>query len=197
MKTPAYVTVMAVALGLLTIGCETAPKDPAKRDALKSEAEAALESMTRTDPGLRDFIDRGAGYAIFPNIGKGGVGVGGAYGRGIVYDKSGRMLGYSDLTQASIGLQLGGQSFKELLVFENEAALNRFKGDKASLTANASAVALKSGAAAQARFQDGVAVFTQANGGAMFEASVGGQQFKFMNADDAENLQKEGERNRQ
>jgi lipid-binding SYLF domain-containing protein len=190
MKTPAYAFVMVAALMLLTTGCSTAPQSEEKREALKTEADAALEAMTRTDPTLKEFVNRGAGYAIFPSVGKGGVGVGGAYGRGIVYDDSGRMLGYSDLTQASIGFQLGGQTFKELLVFETPAALDRFKGDKASLTANASAVAIKSGAAASARFQDGVAVFTQPNGGAMFEASVGGQQFKFMNADDAESVDK-------
>jgi lipid-binding SYLF domain-containing protein len=196
MKTHVYGLVMVAAL-MLAAGCSTAPQTEEKREALRSEADAAVDAMTRTDPGLRDFINRGTGYAIFPSVGKGGVGVGGAYGRGIVYDDSGRMLGYADLTQASIGLQLGGQTFKELLVFENEAALNRFKNEGWSPTANASAVALKSGAAATARFQDGVAIFTQPNGGAMFEASVGGQQFKFINADDAENVNKEGGRNRQ
>jgi lipid-binding SYLF domain-containing protein len=153
--------------------------------------------MTRTDPGLRDFIDRGAGYAIFPNVGKGGLVVGGAYGRGIVYGDNRQMIGYSDITQASVGLQAGGQSFRELLVFENQAALDRFKGDRFSLGANASAVALKSGAAATARFQDGIAIFTQPMGGAMFEASVSGQQFKFTSASDAEGGVRVDDENRQ
>ena len=104
--------------------------------------------------------------------------LGGAYGRGEVYER-GQRIGYSDITQATIGLQAGGQSFSELIVFENAAALDRFKTGKFSFSANASAVAVKAGAAGAANFKDGMAVFVKPQGGLMFEASIGGQEFSY------------------
>jgi lipid-binding SYLF domain-containing protein len=110
-------------------------------------------------------------------VGKGGLVVGGAYGRGVVYEQ-GRHIGYSDLTQGSVGLQAGGQTFSELLVFENKSALDRFKEGKLDFAA-ASAVVLKSGVATHAPFVNGVAVVVSPIGGAMLEASIGGQQFTY------------------
>jgi lipid-binding SYLF domain-containing protein len=166
-------------LALLFAGCETAPKSEAKKATLEDEAMAALNRLKRTDPSLADLLDRSYGYVIFPNVGKGGVIVGGAYGKGVVYEQ-GRQVGYADLTQATIGAQLGGQTFTELLVFENKQAMDRFKNNQLAFTANASAVAISAGAAKAARFENGVAVFVQPNGGLMFEASVGGQKFTFV-----------------
>ena len=131
------------------------------------------------DPSLDRFLNRAWGYVIFPGVGKGGFIAGGAYGRGVVYER-GQILGFSDLTQATVGLQAGGQSFSELIVFETRTDLNRFTAGKLAIAANLSAVALKSGAAETARYNDGVAVFVQPIGGLMFEASVGGQQFTFV-----------------
>ena len=170
-----FVALLALAC---VAGCQTEPQTDAKKDALHSEAEAALKQMYASDAGMRDLVDRSYAYAVFPNVGKGGVIVGGAYGRGEVYEQ-GRFIGYADLTQGSVGLQLGGQTFKELLIFENRQALENFKSGKLKFTANASAVAVKAGASAQARFTDGVAAFVQPNGGLMFEASIGGQEFSF------------------
>jgi lipid-binding SYLF domain-containing protein len=110
--------------------------------------------------------------------GKGAIGVGGAYGRGEVWE-GGKLVGYSTLTQASIGLALGGQSYTELIFFENKAALDRFKSGGFAFAAQASAVALKSGVSANAKYSDGVAVFTMGQTGLMYEASVGGQKFSF------------------
>jgi len=137
-----------------------------------------LTKMESRDAGLRDLIDRSAGYAIFPSIGKGGLIVGGAYGKGEVY-QNGRLVGYAELSQATVGAQLGGQTYSELVVFENQTALNRFTGGNFEFSGNASAVALKSGAAATAKFDHGIAVFTMPKGGAMLEASIGGQKFSY------------------
>jgi len=93
--------------------------------------------------------------------------------------EKGQLAGYCTLTQGSIGLALGGQSYTELIFFEDQAALDRFKSDNYSFAAQASAVALKSGASANARYSDGVAVFTMGEAGLMVEASVGGQKFNF------------------
>ena len=105
--------------------------------------------------------------------------LGGGYGRGVVYEQ-GQHIGYADLSHASFGLQVGGQTYSELIVFENKAALDRLTQGNLELVADASAVILKKGAAANARFDDGVAVFVRPIGGAMAEASVGGQQLTYV-----------------
>lgn len=168
---------VVVAAGL--VGCSTAPKTEGKKEALKTEVNSAITEMKSVDPTIADLLKKSYGYAMFPSIGKGGLIVGGAYGRGEVYEQ-GDMIGFADVTQANIGLQAGGQTYKELIAFENADALNRFKSGKLKFSADASAVALKSGAGAAAEFQDGVAVITEPNGGLMFEASIGGQSFSFM-----------------
>jgi len=173
--------VALLALGALMIGCETTPKNEAKKDTLQEDSHAALNRLQREDPSLRDMMNSAYGYAVFPNIGKGGLIVGGAYGKGTVYEQ-GNMVGYADLTQGTIGAQLGGQTFSEIIVFENSDALNRFKNNQLAFSANASAVAIKAGAAKSAKYNDGVAVFTMPNGGLMFEASVGGQKFTYVPA---------------
>lgn len=159
--------------------CTTAPETEAGRSALVDDAQAALARMKADDPSLDEFLKNGYGYAIFPSVGKGGLVVGGAYGQGVVYEGD-KLIGYADLTQATIGLQLGGQSYSELIVFQNEQALRTFTSGSLEFAAQASAVALKSGASADANYTDGVAVFTRSNAGLMYEASIGGQNFDFV-----------------
>jgi lipid-binding SYLF domain-containing protein len=134
--------------------------------------------MSAEDPGVAALVQKGYGYAMFPTVTKGGLVVGGARGQGVVYER-GRHVGYCDLTQGSVGLQAGAQTFSELLVFENKAALDRFKAGQLNFAADASAVVLKTGVAADARFIDGVAVVVSPIGGAMVEAALGGQQFTY------------------
>jgi lipid-binding SYLF domain-containing protein len=169
---PAAVLLVALA------GCSTAPKDEPSRRRLEADVESTLRGMTAEDPSLQTLLDDAAGYAVFPSVGKGGFGVGGAYGRGHVF-RDGQMVGYSDLTQATIGLQAGGQTYDELIVFEDDAALDRFTSGQYALSANASGVALKANAAKAASFNEGVIVFVKPQGGLMFEASIGGQRFTY------------------
>jgi len=169
----------------LVAGCSTAPKSEEGRADLRDNAGSALQTMESTDATLRDFLGRGYGYAVYPSVGKGGAVAGGAYGQGVVYEQ-GRPVGYSDLTQASVGAQLGGQTYKEVIVFENAAALDRLKGGTYSLGAGVSAVLVKSGAAREARFKDGVAVFIHPKAGAMAEASVSGQKLSYQRMSNAE-----------
>ena len=172
-----------IGLGLVaSTGCETAPKTEAQRENLVDEAQTALKSMQNVDSGLAAFLDRGYGYAIFPNVGKGGLVAGGAYGKGSVYEQ-GNFIGYADVRQGTVGLQAGGQNFSELIVFENKAALDAFTNNKFEFAANASAVLLKPGVSKTANFDKGVAVFTHPKGGLMFEAAIGGQQFTFSRAE--------------
>lgn len=158
--------------------CATAPKTASGRRDLEVSAEATLQTMRTTDPGLSTLLQSARGYAVFPEIGKGGVVVGAAYGRGILYER-GKQVGYVELNQGSFGAQLGGQTYSELIVFRGDFDIAKVKAGDFSLGANASAVALKSGASASATFNDGIAVFTLARGGLMAELTVSGQQLNY------------------
>jgi len=149
-----------------------------KDKKLMKDCDSAKAEYLRTDPLLSNVFKSAPGYVIFPNVGKGAVGVGGASGNGIVYEK-GVATGKAKMSQVSVGFQFGGQAYRELIFFENAEALDRFKKNKFEFSAQASAVAVKTGASANAKYNDGVMIYTQQKGGLMYEASVGGQKFKF------------------
>lgn len=163
---------------LLLVGCSTTPRTEGDRMALEARVAETIKQARQQDPSLASFFDEAAGYAVFPTVGKGGVGVGGAYGRGMLHE-GGQAVGYCTLTQASIGFQLGGQKYSEIICFETPAALAKFKSGNFAFAAQATAVALKSGVGANAKYDDGVAVFTMGEAGLMYEASVGGQKFSY------------------
>jgi lipid-binding SYLF domain-containing protein len=145
---------------------------------LRDEATAAVAQFKKADSTLTTFFENAAGYAVFPSVGKGGFVVGGARGKGLVYQQT-NIIGRATMTQASIGAQAGGQSFAEVIFFENDAALEDFKGDKFEMSAEVSAVAAAEGASKTAKYKKGVAVFTLPKKGLMVQASIGGQKFKF------------------
>jgi lipid-binding SYLF domain-containing protein len=165
-------------LAALFGGCATAPTSDADRQQLTTDCGSTLDRMKLQDPSIVDFLNHADGYAVFPVVGKGGFIAGGAYGRGEVYEQ-GNFLGYTDMSQATIGAQVGGQSYAELVVFQTQGALNRFQTGQFAFAADASAVALKSGAGATAKYDNGVAVFVQVEGGLMLEAAIGGQSFSY------------------
>ncbi|HMG93722.1 MAG TPA: YSC84-related protein [Chryseolinea sp.] len=132
----------------------------------------------KADKEMKGLFEKSYGYVIFPNVGKGAVVVGGAAGTGAVYEH-GKQIGIAKLTQVSVGFQFGGQAYREVIFFENKGAMDRFKDNRIELSAQVSAVAAASGASANAKYVEGVMVFTMQKGGLMYEASVGGQKFKF------------------
>lgn len=160
---------------LLCPAVTMAQKDKSKLQSESSEAKAAL---IKSDEGLANLFKSAYGYVIFPNIGKGALVVGGAGGKGVVYE-SGKAIGWSKLTQITVGAQAGGQAYREVIFFETADALQRFKDDKLEFSAQMSAVVVKAGASANAKYTDGVLVFTEEIGGLMVEASVGGQKFSY------------------
>ncbi len=145
---------------------------------LEEDCKKEIAEMKQKVPKLDSYFSNAYGYAIFPKITKAGLGIGGAGGKGIVY-QGGKATGESKLGQASFGLQAGGQQFSELIFFEDKGAYDRFVGGKFKFGAQASAVAITEGGAAVAPYQDGVAIFTHVQGGLMYEASIGGQKFTF------------------
>ena len=165
------------ALATLTFATAFAAWDPSETEDRHAKAEEAKATMLEKDPAMSRFFDNAAGWVIIPTVGKGGVGVGGAYGKGLLYENS-AITGEVSLSQLTIGFQWGGQAYSEFIFFEDADALNHFKKGNYELGAQASAVAVTAGASADASYSGGVAIFTQAKGGLMYEASVGGQKFK-------------------
>ena len=143
-----------------------------------SDAQETIALFRKTDPGLSRFFDRSVGWAVFSTVGKGAIGIGGAHGSGVLFER-GKAVGTCTLTQVTVGFQLGGQAYSEIIFFETPATLADFKSGALALAAQVSAVAAAEGASANAKYQLGVAVFTIATGGLMYEASVGGQKFTF------------------
>jgi len=149
-----------------------------RADATVKEAQDAVAVLKKADPSLKKFFDHSVGYAVFPGVGKGGLVVGGAGGSGILFEH-GKAVGKATLSQVTIGAQVGGQAYYEIIFFETAETLAAFKTGEWTMAAQVSAVVLKSGASADAAYKDGVAVFTLSKGGAMAEASVGGQKFSY------------------
>jgi lipid-binding SYLF domain-containing protein len=141
-------------------------------------ADNTIKSYIEKDPELQIFFDKAYGYAVFPTIGKGAIGIGGAHGGGTVFEQ-GNPVGKTSMTQITIGLQFGGQAYSEIIFFENKETLDLFKTSRYELNAQASAVAVTLGASADLAYTDGVAIVTMAKGGLMYEASVGGQKFEY------------------
>ena len=155
-------------------------------------------NMFRNAQQSSKFFNKAYGYAVFPTIGKGGIGIGGAYGTGRVFQQ-GKAIGETSMTQLSVGFQLGAQGYSQMIFFENAAALNRFTTGEFEFSADASAIAITAGAGAKAgtaganagasvdknrarvagSYTNGMAVFTVAKGGLMYEAVIAGQKYRF------------------
>ena len=142
------------------------------------DSREAKASFQNADPSMENLFKHSAGYVIFPNIGKGAAGVGGAAGKGTVYQK-GTPVGTAQMVQVTVGAQAGGQAYREIIFFQNQAALDRFMNNKLEFSEQASAIAVKAGAAANTNYRNGVVVLSQEKGGLMLEASLGGQKFTY------------------
>ena len=161
-----------------TEGMTAAEAHQYELETLTKEAEVVIARIKKVDPSMNKFFDESAGYAVFPTIAKGGFGIGGLMGDGVVY-VDGKVIGTTNVKAGSIGFQLGGQTFSELIFFEDEDALEHFKKGNAEFDATASAVAASAGAAAKAKYANGTAIFITGEKGLMAEASIGGQGFSF------------------
>jgi lipid-binding SYLF domain-containing protein len=168
-------------LGLLFMvfgGCKSSQNTS---NSLMSDSLEAKATISTSHPNIAELFSSSLGYAIFPNVGKGAYVIGAASGNGTVYQK-GKLIGYADMKQVDIGLQIGGKAFIEVIFFQTQAALDRFKTGSYELSANASAILLEEGASKSVDFQDGVGVVTKSKAGAMAGISVGGQKFEFFPA---------------
>lgn len=142
----------------------------------------AINEFQAKNQDMHRYFDQAYGYVVFPTIGKGAIGFGAAHGKGMVFEQ-GELIGDAKMTQISWGLQWGGQAYSEVIFFETREALESFKENDLEIAAQASAVAITAGASADAAYEKGVVVFTITKGGLMYEASIGGQKFKYFPED--------------
>ncbi len=173
-----FATAAIGVVALAGAGLLASPAEGGWDAKLSQKVQATIQAFMKKDPALKTFFDKAHGYAVFPSIIKGGLGIGGASGKGQVFE-GGRVIGSTRLTQGTIGFQAGGQSYSEIIFFQHKNALENFKNGNLKFAAQASAVAATAGAAANADYSEGVAVFTITKKGLMYEASIGGQHFSF------------------
>ncbi len=150
----------------------------AKQERLIDDAENAKSAFIESNEQLQQLFDHAYAYAILPNVGKGAAGIGGAAGSGIVYEK-GKTIGSVKMKQLTVGLQFGGQAYREVIFFEDKATLERFKTNELEFAAQTSATAIGEEDDQDAIYKDGILVFTQKKSGLMYDASIGGQKFNY------------------
>ena len=163
---------------VFTIGLFTACASLPSEDRIVRESEATLVRMLEKDPSLQDWFSNAYGYAIYPEVTKGGLWVGGGFGHGIVYEQ-GNVIGRTTVSQATIGAQIGVQSYSQIIFFADEIALRSFQRGNFEFSAQATAIAIAAGVARTTSYEAGVAVFIDARSGLMAEASIGGQKFSY------------------
>ena len=173
-----YLTKASVFIAMIFIVSTATGQSSSKTKKLITDSKAAKAAFIKSDGLMKTLFENANGYVIFPNVGKGGLGIGGAAGNGVVY-KNGAAIGMAKMKQLTIGFQGGGQAYREVIFFENQTELDRFKENKFEFSAQASAVAVTAGASGNVKYKDGVMIFTQTKGGLMYEASIGGQKFNF------------------
>ena len=171
---PGMALSMLILAALMLSACASIPSD----ERMARESRAALDRFVERDPGLQDWINHAHGYVVFPEVGAAGLGVGGGFGRGMVF-RGGQPIGRATVSQATIGAQIGAQSFSQVIFFKDDAAMRVFQRGNLEFSARATAVAATAGAAATTSYERGVAVFVLPRGGLMAEATVGGQRFSF------------------
>jgi lipid-binding SYLF domain-containing protein len=170
---------LCVAVLLVLGACGTSKPSPSETSNLQAQAATTLNQMTSKDPSLPGMLSNSVAYAVFPSVGAAGaLFAGGAYGKGILYEH-GQPTGYVELKQGSVGLELGGQTFAQLLVLSDPGAVADLKAGNLKIGAGVTGVVLKTGAAAAARFESGTAVFIMPHGGLMAGIGVSGQTIAY------------------
>jgi lipid-binding SYLF domain-containing protein len=163
---------------MMISGCSVTPRKTEDKAVLSAETVEAIAVMKAKDPSIQRFFDKAYGYAVLPKVFKGAFIVGGAYGKGEVYEQ-GAMVGYCNMSQASLGFSFGGEYFREIVFFRDKDDLDVFRAGEYTFSAQVTGVALRAGAAAKANYKAGMAVFVMADTGLMVDASLGGQKFNY------------------
>ncbi len=173
-KVAAFVTLLVLVL----LSSKVLAFEPITSSEMELDVKKAILEIKEKAPNIQKFFDSSVGYAVFPSVGKGGFVIGGAFGRGLVIVNE-HVDGYTSLSQATIGAQVGGQKYSQFIFFKDQTALDNFKRGNFEFGAQASAVAITASASVDTSYDAGVAVFTNASGGLMAEATIGGQRFSY------------------
>ena len=170
---------LALIVPVLLLGVSTASARKNKdKDEIAELVQQVKKDWQAKDNTFNKTLKNAYAYAIFPEVGKGGFIVGASHGAGEVYKKN-KLIGHAKMTQTTVGAQVGGQTYAEVILFQNKEALDRFKANRFEGTAAATAIGGKKGAAAASKYKDGVAIMVLPKKGAMAEAAGGGQKFHF------------------
>lgn len=178
MKTIKISLICFFAFALIVCGCAVTPEKPKGKVILSIDSNEAIAVMKEKDSSIQTFFDKSYGYAVLPKVFKGAFIAGGAYGKGEVYEQN-QMVGYCDMTQATLGFSFGGEFFREIVFFRDKEDLDKFKSGEFTFSAQVTGVVLTAGAAAKADYKAGMAVFITADSGLMVDASLGGQKFSY------------------
>lgn len=162
----------------LTTGCETTPKTEMDRQKLNANVAATIKEMSEKDPRIAPFLQTAYGYVCFPTVSYGGLIAAGGSGQGEVY-LGGELVGFSRIFQASVGGNVGGRWYSELIFFKDKKAFENFKDGNLKFQLHAAAVAVTAGGGTQVDYENGVAVFTHDKFGLSAQAAIGGQEFKY------------------
>ncbi len=165
----------AITFGLALFSLVAVAQNNKEKERIAAAKSTKAAFISENDK-MSQFFSGAHGYAIYPSIGKGAIGIGGAHGNGVLF-KGGAAQSNTSMSQVTIGFQWGGQAYMEVVFFEDSRAYDNFVEGKLKLSAQASAVAVTAGASFDVKYNDGVAIFTLVKGGLMYEASVGGQKF--------------------
>jgi len=176
MKTKLFI--LGISTCLLLTSSASRADEKKDMEKLKQQVPEAITLFKGKDSTLTNFFEKSQGYVVFPRVAKGGFIFGGAGGSGLVYEK-GKLIGSATLSQGTVGAQIGGQVFSEVVFFETAEALSAFKRSEVTMSAQFGAVAAAEGVGQTAKYQNGVAIFTMVKTGLMAEASVGGQKLSY------------------
>lgn len=172
-------SLVALPLGATLVACDATPPKEEDRAGLLSESADLRNEFEAAVPGLNNQIAQSAAYVVFPDVGQAGFIVGGQGGRGAVYRPSGQHIGWATLSTANIGLQAGVQNYSMLMLFQDEAAVSRFRDNQLSGNANSVAVAGDAGGSAMSKFDNGVAAYHKTRGGLMAGLQFGLDSIKY------------------
>jgi lipid-binding SYLF domain-containing protein len=173
-----FLGVAAAAIGLAGCGSTPSTLTEQEKKELGAMSQSTIADFKKADPEMEKFFREAYAYAVFPNVNAGAVVVGGAHGEGEVY-RGGKLVGYADVSKANVGAQIGGQSYSQIVFFQNEGTFAQFTGGTFEMDAKASAVAAAKGASTSANYVKGVVVFTNSTSGLMVQAAIGGQKFRY------------------
>jgi lipid-binding SYLF domain-containing protein len=180
MKNLAIATVLGLAASTLPLGCGPSSSLPPEEQVkiLKGDVESTIETCKSKYPSNAGEFKKAHAYAVYPAVGKGGLIVGGFQGKGLVYE-GGALVARSEIGGGTLGAQIGGQSFSEVLFFKDKASFEKFKRGETAFQAGGSATAGTASASAANDYKDGVMVLTFGGGGLMLEGVIGGQTFSY------------------